>query len=47
MSFNESIVEAATLDWFRELGYAIGVSRTSRLMNRWWSGMRSKRSSRS
>ena len=24
MSLNESTVEAAALDWFRELGYAIG-----------------------
>ena len=28
MSLNESIVEAAALEWFGELGYAVAVSYT-------------------
>lgn len=36
MSLNESIVEDVALEWFGELGYAVGQGR--RRVNRWQSG---------
>jgi hypothetical protein len=40
MSLNESIVEEAALEWFGELGYAVGTGRISRPVNRRRSGSR-------
>jgi hypothetical protein len=40
MSFNESTVEAAALNWFRELGYAIGHGRHLAPVNRGQGGIR-------